>query len=110
MSKFYCFGACLSFTLAIFLYCLLCIVYTVCIYHIIMYLSCSTVANRFVSEYGLVRLSIGEAMRRVLMEQPKTDLAKAITKHLIKGLTVPDELAVQALDICLMDMRCQTRG
>lgn len=75
-----------------------------------MYLSCSTVANRFVSEYGLVRLSIGEAMRRVLMEQPKTDLAKAITKHLIKGLTVPDELAVQALDICLMDMRCQTRG
>lgn len=73
-------------------------------------IACLTVANRFVSEYGLVRLSIGEAMRRVLVEQPKTDLAKAITKHLIKGLTVPDELAVQALDICLMDMRCQTRG
>lgn len=70
----------------------------------------STVANRFVSEYGLVRLSIGEAMRRVLLEQPKTDLAKAINKHLVKGLTVPDELAVQALDVCLMDMRCQTRG
>lgn len=95
-----------NFSILFALHCL----YTVCIYHIIMYLSCSTVANRFVSEYGLVRLSIGEAMRRVLMEQPKTDLAKAITKHLIKGLTVPDELAVQALDICLMDMRCQTRG
>jgi len=69
-----------------------------------------TVANRFVEEYGLVRMSIGEAMRKVIAEQPKTELAKAMTKHLIRGLTVPDELAVQALDVCLLDMQCQTRG
>ena len=68
------------------------------------------VANRFVEEYGLVRLSIGEAMRRVMMEQPKSDLSKQIQNHVTKGLTVPDELAVQALDICLLDMKSQTRG
>lgn len=67
-------------------------------------------ANRFAEEYGLVRLSIGEAMRKVLAEQPKTDLAKQMTAHLVKGLTVPDELAVQSLETCLLEMRCQTRG
>ncbi|CAG2189319.1 AK9 [Mytilus edulis] len=67
-------------------------------------------ANRFVEEYGLVRLSIGEAMRRVMLEQPKSDLSKQLVKHVTKGLTVPDELAVQALDVCLLEMRSQTRG
>lgn len=69
-----------------------------------------SVANRFVEEYGLVRLSIGEAMRRVMLEQPKSDLSKQLVKHVTKGLTVPDELAVQALDVCLLEMRSQTRG
>ena len=67
-------------------------------------------ANRFVEEYGLVRLSIGEAMRKVMLELPKSDLSKQMLKHITKGLTVPDELAVQALDLCLLEMRCQTRG
>jgi len=69
-----------------------------------------TVATRFASEYGLLRLSIGEAMRVIMMFQPKSNLAKEMQKHLVKGLTVPDELAVQALEMCLLDMRCQTRG
>lgn len=58
----------------------------------------------------MVRLSIGEAMRKVLAEQPKTELAQQMKKHLLTGNTIPDELAVQALDVCLLDMRCQTRG
>lgn len=74
-----------------------------CLYHI-------SVANRFAEEYGLLRLSIGEAMRMVIASQPKSNLAKEMMKHLVKGLTIPDELAVQALEVCLLDMKCQTRG
>ena len=67
-------------------------------------------ATRFAEEYGMVRLSIGEAMRMCLETQPKSALSKTLLSHLRKGLTVPDELAVQALEVALMDMRCQTRG
>ena len=68
------------------------------------------VAKRFQSEYGVTRLSIGEAMRRVLQEQPKTELARTMNLYLKKGLTIPDELAVACLEVALMDMMCQTRG
>lgn len=67
-------------------------------------------ANRFAEEYGLLRLSIGEAMRQVLATQPASDLSSQMIKFLTKGLTIPDELAVQALDVCLLNMTCQTRG
>ena len=49
-------------------------------------------------------------MRMVIASQPKSHLSKEMQRHLIKGLTIPDELAVQALEICLLDMKCQTRG
>ena len=68
------------------------------------------VANRFVAEYGVVRLSIGEAIRKILNFQPYTELARQIKLHLRAGMTVPDELAVQALEVALLDMQCQTRG
>ena len=67
-------------------------------------------ANRFVSEYGVARLSIGEAIRKILNFQPFTELARQINLHLKAGTTVPDELAVQALEVALLDMQCQTRG
>ena len=67
-------------------------------------------ANRFVSEYGMVRLSIGEAIRFVLNQQSKTELATQLNTHLQTGQTVPDELAVQALELSLLDMRANTRG
>lgn len=67
-------------------------------------------ANRFAEEYGLLRLSVGEAMRMVMTSQPKSNLTKEMQRHLVKGLTVPDELAVQAIETCLIDMKCQTRG
>jgi adenylate/nucleoside-diphosphate kinase len=68
------------------------------------------VAKRFALEYGIVRLSIGEALRRILDNQKYTELAKQINIHLRTGNTVPDELAVQSLEIVLLDMQCQTRG
>ena len=70
----------------------------------------SAVANRFVAEYGVLRLSIGEVIRRLLTSQPDTDLVRQINHHLRTGCTVPDDLAVQALDVVLMDPQCQVRG
>ncbi|NXC44701.1 KAD9 kinase, partial [Penelope pileata] len=70
----------------------------------------TTVARRFARVYGLLRLSIGDAMRLVLNNQPESELALELKRHLHKGLTVPDELAVQALDVALMDHVCSTTG
>ena len=70
----------------------------------------SAVANRFVAEYGVLRLSIGEVIRRLLTSQRDTDLVRQINHHLRTGCTVPDDLAVQALDVVLMDPQCQVRG
>jgi adenylate/nucleoside-diphosphate kinase len=70
----------------------------------------STLARRFAAEYGVMRLSIGEAMRTVLCTQPNTELALCIRAYLVEGQTVPDELAVQALEVVLMDVKCRTRG
>ena len=67
-------------------------------------------ANRFVAEYGVLRLSIGEALRRILSSQAQTELARQLNLHLRAGNVVPDELAVQALEIALLDMQAQTRG
>lgn len=71
---------------------------------------CVTVAQRFASEYGVVRISLGDAMRLVLTNQPKTSLANDLQYHLRTGETVTDELAIAALQVALMDMNCTTRG
>ena len=67
-------------------------------------------AKRFSDEFGMVRLSMGEAVRMVLETQQKTRLGGMVKAHLWKGMVLPDELAVQCLEVALMDMRCQTRG
>ena len=67
-------------------------------------------ARRFADEYGMVRLSAGEALRLVLETQPRTQLAVAIDQHLRRGVVIPDALTVQAIEVAIMDMRCQTRG
>jgi len=73
-------------------------------------LRCLSVARRFVADYSAVRLSIGEALRTVLDTQPKTELSQCILSYLHEGYAVPDELAVHALEIALIDMKCKTRG
>lgn len=70
----------------------------------------TTLANRFVSEYGCVRLSVGEAIRAILDNQPDSELAESIRNYLIKGKTVPDELAIQCIEIAILDVKCQLRG
>ncbi|XP_074166225.1 LOW QUALITY PROTEIN: adenylate kinase 9 [Sminthopsis crassicaudata] len=70
----------------------------------------TTIAKKFAKEYGLLRLSVGDAMRMVLNNYPETELALMLNWHLYKGLTAPDELAIQALEIALMDTVCNTAG
>ncbi|XP_043531266.1 adenylate kinase 9 [Chiloscyllium plagiosum] len=70
----------------------------------------STVARRFVSEFGVLRISAGEAVRTILATQKKTELAIHILKHLQKGLVVPDEFVIKCIELKLMDVICNTRG
>ncbi|XP_066533319.1 adenylate kinase 9 [Hoplias malabaricus] len=70
----------------------------------------TTVSCMFAQEYGLARLSIGEVMRMVLSNQSNTELATQMLNHLNQGLTVPDELAIQCLEVVLMTLVCSTRG
>uniref|UniRef100_A0A8C5WHZ4 Adenylate kinase 9 n=1 Tax=Leptobrachium leishanense TaxID=445787 RepID=A0A8C5WHZ4_9ANUR len=70
----------------------------------------TTVAKLFASVYGLQRLSIGDAIRSVLENQMDTDLALEIKNHLVKGLIVPDELAIKCLEVAMMDLTCVTAG
>ncbi|KAI4890937.1 hypothetical protein NFI96_033193 [Prochilodus magdalenae] len=70
----------------------------------------TTVARMFAREYGLVRLSIGEVMRIVLSTQSNTELATQMLQHLNQGQTVPDELAIQCLEVVQMNLACSTRG
>ncbi|XP_035880458.1 adenylate kinase 9 [Phyllostomus discolor] len=70
----------------------------------------TTVAKTISNEYGLKRLSIGEALRYVLNHQADTELALMLNWHLHKGMTVPDQLATQALEVSLMGNVCNTAG
>ena len=70
----------------------------------------TTLANGFVKEFGLVRLSIGEILRKVISTHPHTILVREILDFLTKGFTIPDELTIQALEIYLLDPQCVTRG
>ncbi|KAK9956621.1 hypothetical protein ABG768_014340 [Culter alburnus] len=70
----------------------------------------TTVARVFAREYGLARLSIGDAIRMVINNQSKTELGYQVQKHLNQGLTVPDELAIQCLEVAVMSLVCSTRG
>jgi len=68
------------------------------------------VAKRFEKEHGLVRLSMGEALRKVMVTHAHTKLVKQIEEYLLNGFPVPDELATQALEVYLMEPSCHTRG
>eukprot|EP00794_Sanderia_malayensis_P000181 gene181-794_t len=70
----------------------------------------TTLAKRFAEEYGIVRMSAGEALRNITENQTKTQLAQRILEFLKSGETVPDELVVQAIDVSLLSAQCQMRG
>ena len=69
-----------------------------------------TVALRLASEYGCMRLSIGEAVRLVIEKFPNSKLTDLILSHLKIGQTVPEDLCVHALERALLDVQCMTRG
>ena len=68
------------------------------------------VANRFCQEYGCVRLSMGEVLRRQISSFPKSTLAEIILSHLKAGKVVPDDICALALESALLDIQCATRG
>lgn len=68
------------------------------------------VARKFASEFGIQRLSIGDAMRSVLTNRRQSELAAHMLSYLHQGLAVPDNLAVQCLEVALMNLVCSTRG
>lgn len=70
----------------------------------------SLVAQMLAQKYGLVRLSIGGVVRMVLNTREHTDLAVQMKKHLSQGLVVPDEMAIQCLEVALMSLTCSTQG
>nr|XP_051710394.1 adenylate kinase 9 isoform X4 [Oryctolagus cuniculus] len=70
----------------------------------------TTVAKKIANEYGLKRLSMGEALRSVLNHHQEAELALMLNWHLCKGKAAPDELAIQALELSLMESVCNTAG
>lgn len=64
----------------------------------------------FAEKYGLARLSIGGVMRVVLSKHEHTDLVVQMKKYLSQGSAVPDELAIQCLEVVLMSSVCNTQG
>ena len=74
---------------------------TLCIY---------VVANQMVSEFGLVRVTVGEALRYHLAQFPESHLTEQIKSYLLVGETVPDELCVAALERRMLEAECNTRG
>ncbi|EDO38691.1 predicted protein [Nematostella vectensis] len=70
----------------------------------------TTLAKRFTAEYGVVRLSIGEAIRKVLNNQSHTELARQINLRVGAHRVVDEASMVQAVDITLLNMHFQTGG
>ena len=70
----------------------------------------TSVAKHFAAEYGCLRLSVGEAMRRVIEQFPESELTRLMQSFLQAGQVVPDDLCVLALERTLLDVQCNTRG
>lgn len=68
------------------------------------------VAKRLEKEFGVVRLSIGEAIRRVMSTHAHTKLVKQIEEYLLNGFPLPDELAIETLQMFLMEPVCHNKG
>lgn len=75
-----------------------------------MFVLIYAVAEMFAKKYGLARLSIGSVMRMVLNTREHTDLASQMKKHLSQGLAVPDELAIQCLEVARLSSVCNNQG
>ncbi|CAF0983872.1 unnamed protein product, partial [Didymodactylos carnosus] len=70
----------------------------------------TSVAKRLVQEIGCVRVSLGDAVRYILEKEINTVLGKQMQTTLLAGNDIIPEIAIQCLEIALMDVKCQTRG
>ncbi|XP_037541400.1 adenylate kinase 9 [Nematolebias whitei] len=70
----------------------------------------TTVAKLLAKNYGLARLSIGGVMRMVLNNQGHTNLADQMRSYLTQGLIIPDELAIQCLEVALLSSVSSIQG
>lgn len=68
------------------------------------------VAKKFCEEYGCIRLSIGEVLRRTISKFPHSKLSQLIESHLKSGQTVPEDLCIYALESALLEAQCSSRG
>ena len=78
--------------------------------HMVFTVLLTLVAGKLCDRYGCLHLSIGEAMRKVVVQFPHSELTHQLLAHLQAGQTVPEELCVLALDRILLDVQCTTRG
>ncbi|GAB1605420.1 hypothetical protein Ahia01_000824100, partial [Argonauta hians] len=70
----------------------------------------SLYSKKLASMYGLVCISMTSAINNVLYKQPNSHLAKQIFNCLSKGLILPMELEVAAVDVAILDGAVQTHG
>ena len=58
----------------------------------------------------MLRISVGGCVRQILESQSDTHLASQILSFLQQGELLPDELAIEAMAVALLDTTCTTRG
>ena len=66
--------------------------------------------NQLVSTLGIVKISIGDALRYQLLQFPESHLTEQIKSYLMIGETIPEELCVAALERRMLEAEVNTRG
>ena len=62
------------------------------------------------STLGVVKISIGDALRYQLLQFPESHLTEQIKSYLLIGETIPEELCVAALERRMLEAEVNTRG
>ena len=70
----------------------------------------TTLADRFASEQNLLKISLGEACRRMLAFYPNSHLSKKINGLLITGETISCELQIEAVEHWLLAEKARSQG
>lgn len=70
----------------------------------------TTIANRLKAEYGVRRISPGDAIRKLISDFPRSHLVKRILVMLYSGHALSSFLTSKAISKILMDTDCNTNG
>ncbi|GAU89148.1 hypothetical protein RvY_01732 [Ramazzottius varieornatus] len=66
--------------------------------------------KRLAEEIGIQRISIGDAIRHVLIKLADAELCRLLKTYLASGCDIPDALEILCLEALLRTADCQTRG